>query len=255
VNLNLTYNIEGYVSSSQIARVLTESWVKANIYCPSCGTNELGQFNNNRPVADFFCLSCEAEYELKSKKGSFALRVVDGAYKTMIQRINSNNNPHFFFLNYSISNLNVSNFLVIPKHFFIDDMIEKRTALNVNTRRAGWVGCNILLHQVPLSGRIFLVKDGELQNKNAVLQTWAKTSFLAEQKKESRGWLIETMKVMDMIPTKDFSLSDVYKHEDHLKAIFPNNNFIKDKLRQQLQVLRDKEIIEFKGKGQYRKII
>ena len=32
------------------------------------------------------------------------------------------------------------------------------------------------------------------------------------------------------------------------------NNFIKDKIRQQLQILRDKAIIEFVGRGKYKKI-
>jgi hypothetical protein len=33
-----------------------------------------------------------------------------------------------------------------------------------------------------------------------------------------------------------------------------NNNFIKDKIRKQLQVLRDNGLLEFKGNGLYRKI-
>ena len=32
------------------------------------------------------------------------------------------------------------------------------------------------------------------------------------------------------------------------------NNFIKDKIRQQLQLLRDRGLIEFKGNGNYKKI-
>ena len=38
--MNLNFNIdlaEGYKSNSQIARVLTENWVKENSYCPNCG--------------------------------------------------------------------------------------------------------------------------------------------------------------------------------------------------------------------------
>ena len=62
------------------------------------------------------------------------------------------------------------------------------------------------------------------------------------------------MKVIDKIPTKDFSLSEIYKFEKYLKGKFPNNNWIKDKIRQQLQVLRDKGILEFKGSGKYKKI-
>jgi len=35
---------------------------------------------------------------------------------------------------------------------------------------------------------------------------------------------------------------------------YPNNNFIKDKIRQQLQLLRDKGILEFTSRGNYRKL-
>jgi type II restriction enzyme len=246
---------EKYTSSSQIARVLTEAWVKKNVYCPSCGNDELNQFANNSPVADFLCNSCKSEYELKSKKNSFSIKIVDGAYRSMIERINSNNNPHFFFLNYSAQTLGVLNFVVIPKHYFVDDVIEKRKALAISARRAGWVGCNILLQNIPSTGKIYLVKDGKFQDKKSVLDIWAKTAFLANQKKESRGWTIEILKLIERIPQRNFSLSDVYMFENYLKEKFPNNNFIKDKIRQQLQVLRDKGLIEFMGKGAYKKVI
>jgi type II restriction enzyme len=42
-NVNLTSN---YSSNSQIARVLTEDWVKRNSYCPSCGNSTLSEFEN-----------------------------------------------------------------------------------------------------------------------------------------------------------------------------------------------------------------
>jgi type II restriction enzyme len=254
--MNLKFDnkvLEKYTSSSQIARVLTEGWVKRNTYCPSCGHEELDQFSNNSPVADFLCPSCKSEYELKSKKNTFSLRIVDGAYSSMIDRINANNNPHFFFLTYSAQNLEVSNFIVIPKHYFIDDIIEKRKPLSPSARRAGWIGCNILLQNIPSSGKIYLVKDGKFQDKKLVLDTWAQTSFLASQKKESRGWIIEILNVLEKIPQKDFSLGEVYKFESLLRARFPSNNFIKDKIRQQLQVLRDRDIIEFTGRGKYKK--
>lgn len=255
MNLKLNCNFSNsYISKSQIARVLTEFWVKQNVYCPSCGNDELNQFSNNSPVADFFCKTCKSEYELKSKKDSFATRIVDGAYSTMIERINSENNPHFFFLNYSSKTLEVSNFLVIPKHYFTNNIIEKRKPLSSFARRAGWIGCNILLQSIPNSGKIFVVKNGELINKKTVVDTWLKTAFLANQKKENRGWTIEVLKVIDEIPNQEFKLSDVYMFENIFKEKFPNNNFIKDKLRQQLQVLRDKGILQFSGNGNYKKI-
>jgi len=39
-----------------------------------------------------------------------------------------------------------------------------------------------------------------------------------------------------------------------VKDKYPNNNHIPDKIRQQLQFLRDKGFIVFKGHGVYKKI-
>ena len=255
--MNLKFDLaaaDGYTSKSQIARVLTEKWVSQNIFCPSCGNEVLDEFANNSPVADFFCNRCKSEYELKSKKDSKSLKIVDGAFSTMIDRINSENNPNFFFLNYNSRELTVKNFLVIPKHFFIDDIIEKRKPLSQNARRAGWVGCNILLNGIPESGKIHFIKNNQAIERSEILSAWNKTQFLSKQKKENRGWTIEVMKLLDVIRTQEFYLKDVYRFENKLKDKFPNNNFVKDKIRQQLQVLRDKNIIEFLGNGHYKKI-
>ena len=62
------------------------------------------------------------------------------------------------------------------------------------------------------------------------------------------------MNCVDKINYEEFSLKDVYQFENILKAKHPNNNFVKDKIRQQLQLLRDKGIIEFLGNGKYKKV-
>lgn len=46
----------------------------------------------------------------------------------------------------------------------------------------------------------------------------------------------------------------LYAFETTLALQYPNNHFIKDKIRQQLQFLRDKGMIEFLGRGHYRKV-
>ena len=94
-NLNVA---ENYRSKSQIARVLTENWVEENMFCPRCGNLQIKSFTNNRPVADFYCPNCKNQFELKSKAGSFAHKINDGAYDTMISRITSNQNPDFFLM-------------------------------------------------------------------------------------------------------------------------------------------------------------
>lgn len=93
------------------------------------------------------------------------------------------------------------------------------------------MGCNILLQNIPSTGKIFLIKNGTVVNKKIVLSNWAKTSFLANQKQENRGWLIEILKIIDSIPSKEFKLLDVYCFENYLRNKFPKNNFVKDKIR------------------------
>ena len=55
---------EQYSSNTQKIRVITEAWVNENMFCPYCGNQYISHFENNRPVADFFCPSCSEEYEL-----------------------------------------------------------------------------------------------------------------------------------------------------------------------------------------------
>ncbi|MCX6761965.1 MAG: restriction endonuclease [Candidatus Moranbacteria bacterium] len=243
---------EKYNSSSQKIKAMSEGWVGNEIFCPACGC-PINHFENNRPVADFYCDDCKEEYELKSKKDSMGNKIVDGAYRTMIERLQSNNNPNFFFLNYDLKNFEVRNFLVIPKHFFVPDIIEKRKPLSEMARRAGWVGCNISLSSIPQTGKIFYIKNGKVETKKEVLENWQKTLFLREEKElASKGWILDTMSCIDKIGKREFSLDEVYAFEKELKEKHPENNFIKDKLRQQLQVLRDKGYLEFVSRGRYK---
>lgn len=245
--------IDRYSSNSQISRVLTENWVKKNSFCLNCNNSNLNQFANNSPVADFYCEVCSQEYELKSKNGLLSKKIVDGAYNTMINRIEAENNPNFFFLTYDKTNWCVNNFLIIPKHYFVSDIIEKRKPLSDNAKRAGWTGCNILLNKIPSTGRIFLIKNSEVIKKDKVIEKWKETEFLKDLNNKSKGWLIDVLNCVDLIPYENFKLEDIYKFESDLKLKYPNNNFIKDKIRQQLQLLRDKGLIEFVSRGIYKK--
>ena len=162
LNVNLAY---GYKNNSQIARLLTENWVLNNCYCPNCGTLPLNEFENNRPVADFYCNNCKEEFELKSKNGKLSKTITDGAYSTMIERINSENNPNFFFLTYTKS-WTVDNFLIIPKQFFIPEIIIKRPPLAETAQRAGWIGCNIDISKIVDIGKVFLVKNEQIIDRD-----------------------------------------------------------------------------------------
>lgn len=169
----------------------------------------------------------------------------------MLARINSDDNPSFFFLTYS-PEFTVNNFLIIPKQFFKPEIIIKRKPLAATAKRAGWVGCKIDLSQVPESGKVFLVKDKTVIARDTVTQQFQKTLFLRQQSLDSRGWTLDVWQCIDRLDEK-FTLKQVYAFADELQLKHPDNNHVKDKIRQQLQVLRDKGIIEFLGRGHYRK--
>ena len=253
MNLNFNQSLAAnYKSPSQIIRVLSESWVANQGYCPNCNAEPLAEFANGKPVADFYCTNCSEEYELKSKKAELSNIINDGAYDTMIERINSEDNPSFFLLTYS-QEYRVNNFLIIPKHFFKSDMIIKRKPLSATAKRAGWVGCNIDLRKVPESGKVFLVKNQQVIPRGNVTEQFQKTLFLRTQSIASRGWTLDVWQCIDRLDA-NFFLNQVYAFADLLKLKHPENNHIPDKIRQQLQVLRDRGIIEFLGSGHYRKL-
>jgi type II restriction enzyme len=240
-----------FESGSQRARVLTEAWASSEAFCPNCGNAHLSRFENNRPVADLHCVACKEEFELKSQKTQFGSRVVDGAYRAMCKRLASQNNPNLMLLNYSLA-AGVSNLFVVPKHFFVEDIIEERKPLAAGARRAGWVGCNILLSRVPNAGKIYIVRDGAVLERQSVLDQWQRTMFLRSESTASRGWLLNVLGCVEKIGRKEFTLEDVYAFETHLSGLYPMNQHVRQKMRQQLQVLRDRGFIEFLGRGHYR---
>ena len=241
-----------YTSAPQKVRVLTEGWVEQSIFCPNCGQASVEKYPSNRPVADFYCSNCSEEYELKSKKNAVGTKIVDGAYRTMLERLGSSNNPNFFLLSYDLRSLQVLDFLVIPKHFFVPEIIEERKPLAPTARRAGWVGCNIRLGSIPESGKIFFVRNKVVEPKGNVLSEWKKTLFLRDENNAAmKGWLLDVMRCVEKIKKTDFSLDDVYAFEHNLARLHPDNQHVKDKIRQQLQILRDKGYVRFLGAGRY----
>lgn len=242
----------GYHGATQIARVLTEDWVERNVYCPCCGNPVLRHFEANRPVADFICDSCCQEYELKSKERNIGIgkKIADGEYNTLLSRIQAYNNPNFLFLTHS--NAIVKNCILIPNHFFVPSIIEKRKPLSPTARRAGWIGCNINLTTIPEYGKMYIVKDSVEIEHETVISNYKAIESLRTDSIDGRGWLMDVLLCTDKLGN-DFTLNDMYSFAPLLRTKHPNNKHIEPKIRQQLQFLRDKGFIEFISPGHYRK--
>lgn len=250
--LGLEEDATAYSSGSQKARVWTEAWVRDSLFCPNCGETSLDKYANNKPVADFVCRVCDENYELKSQKAKFGRKVTDGALRTMTERLAAKDNPNLLLLNYAATERSVTNLIVVPKHFFVPDIIEPRKPLSETARRAGWQGCNILVGEIPAAGKIWIVRDRTPSAREEVIESWRQTLFLRDATIVARGWLIEVMKCVELIGRAEFTLSDIYAFEPTLRRIYPENANVRPKIRQQLQVLRDRGYLTFLGDGRYR---
>lgn len=240
-----------YKSNPQKIRIMSEQWIEENMFCPCCGNPHMKGFENNRPVADFRCDNCGEIYELKSKKGKIGTKILDGAYATMMERIESIDNPNLFILSYF--DLQVTNLIVIPKFFFSADMIEKRKPLSQRARRAGWIGCNILFSHIPEQGKIKIIENQSVYDVDDVVNEYARIKKLQTNNFDNRGWLMDVLNCINLIPTTAFYLEDIYQFTETLQRKHMNNHNVEAKIRQQMQFLRDKGFIEFLGNGHYRK--
>ena len=51
-----------------------------------------------------------------------------------------------------------------------------------------------------------------------------------------------------------FELADVYRSSSLIEARFPENHHVREKIRQQLQLMRDRGELVFLGGGRYQKV-
>src|SRR6267154_6063129 len=158
MNLSLpTINHKKYPSASPRARVGTESWGSSNFFCSSCESPRLEQASRNTAAIDFVCPKCNSTFQLKSQSKPFGTRIVDAAYSEMKRAILEDRTPNLFVLHYDLAAWAVRTVVLIPKFAFALSAIERRNPLASTARRAGWVGCNILLSQIPPDARIPVV--------------------------------------------------------------------------------------------------
>ena len=241
---------QGYKSASQIARRVTEDWATRNLYCAACAFDELIPAKPNAPVLDFRCPECSAAYQLKSKGGPFGRTVSNSAYEKKMQAIQKGTAPHYAFLEYNATDWQVKGLFLVPGHFFTPALIQKRSPLTDKAERAGWVGSNILLGALPDEARVPVVVSGKARDASAVRDEWSRYQFLQTDRKARGGWgaavLVCVRHVVQSTGSKVFTLQDFYAaYADGLAVQFPDNQNVRPKIRQQMQVLRDGGVLAF----------
>jgi type II restriction enzyme len=253
VDLRLpTTGLDRYKSASQRARIGTESWGAANFFCPACESLRLDVAPRNTVAVDYFCPACKSPFQLKSQSKPLGSRIVDAAYSEMKRAILEDRTPNLFVLHYDLDAWAVRTVLLVPHFAFALSAVERRKPLAPTARRAGWVGCNILLDKIPVHARISVVSAGIPHTSREVRHSYNRLRPLEKLQVEKRGWTLDVLQVVQSLGKMDFTLADVYARADHLATLHPKNAHVRPKIRQQLQVLRDLGLLEFLGGGSYR---
>lgn len=242
----------GYKSPAQRTRVISEAWGEQNLYCANCSSPRLERASPSTEAIDFTCPKCESSFQLKSQSRPFARRITDAAYAAMCRAIQQDRTPNLLALHYEPVNWEVRNLVLVPRFVFSLSFIEKRAPLSTTARRRGWVGCNILLASIPSEARIVIVLDGRPESPAAVRERYARLRPLEELTVETRGWTLDVWKIVQQLGMAEFSLADVYAFAAVLARLHPRNRHVKDKIRQQLQILRNMGFLIFLGRGRYR---
>jgi type II restriction enzyme len=206
----------------------------------------------NTPAVDYACPDCRAPFQLKARSSAFIGRIVDAAYSTMVRAIREERTPNLFALHYEPQEWRVANLILIPHFAFPLSVIEKRKPLGPDARRAGWVACNILLSAIPLDARIPVIADGKPAAPADVRAQYARIRPLEKLRAEQRGWTLDVLNAVRSLGKTEFNLGEVYGFESKLASLHPANRHVRDKIRQQLQVLRDLGLLQFLGGGDYR---
>ena len=336
-----------YSSHTQKARVVTEYWGAENIYCPNCSSPKLDWLKPGNKASDYKCPRCGFWYQLKSQQAPIRKSITDGAYAAMMEAIQNDRLPSFYFMHYEITNSPsplrsggegrgeeaqikfplpvplpaqsrgegklwlVRNLLLVPHFAFPPSAIVKRPPLAETARRAGWVGCNFDLTRIPAEARIAVVttltqRSAPVTGRSNVMARRAgdnpelpKGSSIAASEDgrspvtfivpaaevraqfqrvkplkdisiKERGWTLDVLNLVrrvcngrdasprrprtagPAVPTNEFTNGDIYAHARELEQLHPDNRHVRDKIRQQLQVLRDAGLLIHVGTGVWR---
>lgn len=219
------------------------------MYCLACNSDSVIKTKNNTKGNDFICPSCEHRYELKTFQRRPTL-LPDGAYAAMIEKIERGTASTFCLLERDAA-WRVQSLTAIHSSFLEMNLIHERPPLLKPARRAGWIGCDIKLKLVQPDAEIDIIQAGVPLPFKKVRDKFKRFLPLTKKPIETRGWTLLTLKTVRSLGKTRFSLNEIYEFEHQFRSVYPDNQHIKDKIRQQLQILRDMGWLKFDGRGRY----
>lgn len=249
-----THHGEGYQSASQLARRITEPWGADNLYCSACASDRLSPEKANTQVSDFLCPKCVERYQLKSHSKKLGAGILGSNYQKMLDAVLGNRTPNFFLLHYQLPEWVVRNLLLIPRFAISPAIIIKRKPLSATARRSAWTGYVLNISLIPASAKIPLITEGVEADRRDVREQYARIARLQVLKPEQRGWTLDVLRCVESLPNSVFTNDDIYTSETELSRLYPQNRHVRDKIRQQLQVLRDRGLLRQLRRGFWQRL-
>jgi type II restriction enzyme len=151
-------------------------------------------------------------------------------------------------MHYDRANWRVNTLILIPRFAFSEAAIEKRKPARVQGRAKPWIRCNILLSRIPVEARVLVIENGKPVDPASVRRAYP----LAAIEPRQRGWTLDVLAAVRSLGKQSFTLAEAYSLEREIAKLHPANRHVRDKIRQQLQVLRDAGLLDFVDRGAYR---
>ena len=85
-----------------------------------------------------------------------------------------------------------------------------------------------------------------------VREKFKRVKPLEEIPVEKRGWMLDMLNIVRQSGKSEFTNQDVYAFESRFKQLHPDNHFIRDKIRQQLQDLARTGFLIHAGRNDWR---
>ncbi len=130
------------------------------------------------------------------------------------------------------------------------DREKKASCRNGPSRRMGWLQYSPSFNSARRSNSNHFGREtGAVRRGSRPIRAGFVRSRSSDAKQ--RGWTLDVLNVVRSLGKPKFNLAEIYKSEEKLAHLHPANRHVRDKIRQQLQVLRDLGILEFLRPGEY----
>lgn len=251
-----------YRHKQQYIKHATEAWFAERVPCPDCG-QRLARVMTDQPSKDLACIDggCSASIELKARRFTRgrSRKVAGAAFEATATAFKAP--PHLAWLRYVVDEsglpAQVASLYMTPTNLLHPDLIVPGTVRNINHGRRRYQGCTIDLGLLPQAALVPLVTLGVMRNFAGFQREWRARRALPRIRSIT-DWRLDVLHCIDIICADGrtrFSITDFRPFYFSLQDRHPGNGYVEAKVRQSLQDLRNRSLLEFEdGNGTYRRL-